>query len=163
MIMSSLAALNKALLKIASGLTVAAMAVMAVIIPYEVVGRYVLGAMPSWSSEAAIYALVWATMAGSAVGLQKGYQVSLSVMTERLPPGLSSFVTGLMYLMMMIFCGVMIYFGLLQTIANLNQFSPAMGIPMAFPYLAIPVGFLVMLSITLERCGSFLQAARRKA
>jgi TRAP-type C4-dicarboxylate transport system permease small subunit len=163
MIMSLLISLNRALLRIASILTVTAMAVMAVVIPYEVFGRYILGEMPSWSSEVAIYALVWASMAGGAVSLRKGYQVSLTALTERLPPGFANLATVLMYLVMVLFCGIMVCFGLLQVAANLYQYSPAMGIPMAFPYLAIPVGFLMMLLTTLEQCGNFLQSIKRKA
>ncbi len=147
--------LNATLVKAASGMTAAALAVIAVIIPYEVFGRYVLGNMPVWSSEAATYALVWASMMGSAVGLRKGYQVSLNFMMNKLPRIPCLVVTGCMYAGMLIFLGLMTWFGILQVIINMHQRSTAIGIPMSLPYLALPVGFMLMLTITIEQCWMF--------
>jgi TRAP-type C4-dicarboxylate transport system permease small subunit len=64
-------------------------AVVAVIIPYEVLGRYVIGRMAVWANEFAQYALVWASMMGGAVGLKRGYQVGINTLTDHvtLPVG----------------------------------------------------------------------------
>ncbi|HEU19158.1 MAG TPA: TRAP transporter small permease [Deltaproteobacteria bacterium] len=147
--------LNANLVKAASGMTAAALAVIAVMIPYEVFGRYVLGYMPVWSSEAATYALVWASMMGGAVGLRKGYQVSLNFVMNKLPRIPRLVVTGCMYAGMLVFLGLMTWFGIFQVIINMHQRSTAIGIPMSLPYLALPVGFLLMLMITIEQCWMF--------
>ncbi|HRT62461.1 MAG TPA: TRAP transporter small permease [Syntrophales bacterium] len=147
--------LNETLIKAASGVTAAALAVIAVVIPYEVFGRYVLGDMPVWSGEAATFSLVWASMMGSAVGLKQGYQVSLNLLMERLPRGPYLVVTGCMYAGMLVFLGLMTWFGMHQTLVNMHQLSTAIQIPMGFPYLALPVGFLIMFLITAEQCWRF--------
>ena len=150
--------LNDVLIKAASGMTAAAMAVIAVVIPYEVFGRYVLGVMPVWSGEAATYALVWASMMGSAVGLRKGYQVSLNILMKKLPKASFLVATGCMYAGMLVFLGLMTYFGMRQTVVNMHQLSTAIGIPMSLPYLALPAGFMLMLLITVEQCWIFFHS-----
>jgi len=150
--------LNDVLIKAASGMTAAAMAVIAVVIPYEVFGRYVLGVMPVWSGEAATYALVWASMMGSAVGLRKGYQVSLKILMNKLPKAPFLVATGCMYAGMLVFLGLMTYFGMRQTVVNMHQLSTAIGIPMSLPYLALPAGFMLMLLITVEQCWIFFHS-----
>ena len=140
------------------------MGIIALVIPYEVFGRYVLGDMPMWSGEAATYSLVWVSMLGGAVGIRKGVQVGIDLIYEKLPPQWASKVRMLGAVIMLLFLSVMIYFGLQQTVDNWRQISPALGIPIAAPYLALPVGFALMWLFTLEQtlaavCG----ATRRKS
>jgi TRAP-type C4-dicarboxylate transport system permease small subunit len=158
MSMPVISRLNDVLIKAASGMTAAAMAVIAVVIPYEVFGRYVIGVMPVWSGEASTYALVWASMMGGAVGLRKGYQVSLNILMNKLPKISFRFATGCMYAGMLVFLGLMTWFGMHQTVVNMHQLSTAIGIPMSLPYLALPAGFMLMLLITVEQCWIFFHS-----
>ncbi len=126
------------------------MAAIAVVIPYEVLGRYILGDTPAWSGEAATYSLVWLTMMGSAAGLRKGYQVSIDIASKRLPAGIARILRTAACCFLIVFFTIMAGYGFGQTWVNLRQTSPALGIPMALPYLALPAGFTVMLFVTLE-------------
>jgi TRAP-type transport system small permease protein len=157
MLIRSLSKLNALLQRCASGITVAAMSVIAVVIPYEVFGRYILSAMPSWSGEASTYALVWASMMGGAAGLKKGYQVSITTLRDRLPEALSRMVMIVSLLIVITFLSIMVFFGIQQTVVNQNQLSAAMGIPMSFPYAALPAGFMIMLLTCLEECWYLFQ------
>lgn len=148
--MTFLTGWNRVLVKGAEGITIAAMAVIAVVIPYEVLGRYLLNETPAWSGEAATYSLVWLTMMGSAAGLRKGYQVSIDIAVRRLPAGISRWIRAGAYFFLVLFFLVMTGYGFGQTWVNLRQISPALGIPMALPYLALPAGFAIMFFVTLE-------------
>ena len=66
--MRALRRFNEVLVKMGSWGTILFMAVMAVVIPYEVIGRYVFQRMSIWSGEVSTYSLAWASMLGSAVG-----------------------------------------------------------------------------------------------
>jgi TRAP-type C4-dicarboxylate transport system permease small subunit len=158
--MQLLQQINGLLIKVASWGTIFFMAVMAIVIPYEVFGRYVLERMSTWSGEVATYSLVWASMLGAAVGLKKGYQVGMVAVLEHVPSKVGRLLQGLGFLFMFFFLGLMIFFGTDQTIANAAQRSPAMQIPMCYPYAALPLGFLMMLLITLE---NFLRFVRKDA
>lgn len=155
--MQILQGINAVLLKAASWGTILFMAIIAIVIPYEVFGRYVLERMSTWSGEVATYSLVWATMLGAAVGLKKGYQVGMVAVLESVPPMVGRLLQGIGFLFMFFFLGLMIFFGTEQTIANAAQRSPAMQIPMCYPYAALPLGFFLMFLVTVE---DFLQFVR---
>lgn len=142
---------NGFLLKLAGWAVMLAVAAIAVIIPYEVLGRYVIGRMSVWSSEFSQYALVWASMLGGAVGLKRGYQVGITTLTDSLPPSAAKWVRIVGYSLMLVFLGLMTYYGVQQTWMNRNQTSSTMGVPMSYPYAALPVGFLIMFFTTVEQ------------
>ena len=147
---------NEFLVKIGSWGTILFMAVIAIVIPYEVIGRYVFQKMTIWSGEVSTYSLAWASMLGGAVGLKKGYQVSMTSVVESVPPGLARALKFLAYLSSLFFFGMMFGFGLFQTIYNWKQTSPAIGLVMSIPYAALPVGFFMMFFLTLEEFLAFL-------
>ena len=132
---------------------------IAVIIPYEVFGRYILGDMSMWGNEFSQYALVWASMMGGAVGLKRGYQVGITTLIERLPPAPAKFVQAAGYVAMLVFLAFMTYYGMVQTMINQNQTSSTLGINMSIPYAALPVGFFIMFFLTVEQLADFLAAA----
>ncbi len=148
--MRALRAFNEFLDKIGSWGTILFMAVMAVVIPYEVIGRYVFQRMSIWSGEVSTYSLAWASMLGSAVGLKKGYQVCMTSVVESIPPAAATMLKWGAYLFTLFFFGAMFYYGLYQTIYNARQTSPAIGLVMSFPYASLPAGFFIMFFFTLE-------------
>lgn len=143
--------INDILTRAAEWITILSMAVIAIVIAYEVLGRYLLSDMPGWSGETAIFSLVWLSMMGSAVGFRKGFQLSLTFIVDRLPSRHARVVKAGARVFLVVFLVVMIFYGVRQTIVNLHQFSPALGIPMAFPYAALPAGFGLMLLSVVEQ------------
>ncbi|TXT42934.1 MAG: tripartite AtP-independent periplasmic transporter subunit DctQ [Spirochaetes bacterium] len=136
------------------------MAVIAVTIPLTVFSRYVLRNTPIWTDETALFSLVWASMMGAAVGLRKGYQVGVRSLIEKSPKVIGASLEAIGFLFMFIFLGVMVYFGVKQTLFNTRQLSAAMRIPMAIPYSALPLGFAIMFLFTLEEAVAFLGKLR---
>ena len=148
--------LNGFLVKIGSWGTILFMAVIGIVIPYEVIGRYVFQKMTIWSGEVSTYSLAWASMLGGAVGLKKGYQVNMTSVVESVPPAVAKALKFLAYLSSLFFFGMMFGFGLFQTIYNWKQTSPAIGLVMSIPYASLPVGFFMMFFLTLEEFLAFL-------
>ncbi len=148
---AALSRINERLLRVAGLITITAMAIMAVVIPYEVAGRYLFAAMPVWSGEVATYSLVWLSMMGAAIGMRKGYQMSLTAVVEKLPePGARLARDCALGITIILFV-ILTWYGLAQTIVNAKQVSPALGISMALPYASLPAGFALMALITLEK------------
>jgi len=154
--MKALQSVNELLLTVAGWGTIFFMGVIAIVIPYEVFGRYVLKSMSIWSGEVSTFSLAWATMLGGAVGLKKGYQVSMTAVLEAVPPSISRVLKGVGLLFMLFFLATMTWYGGLQTLINFEQTSPAMGIKMGFPYACMPIGFFIMLMMTVEEFLVFL-------
>ena len=154
--MGLLRAVNESLLKLAGWGTIFFMGVIAVVIPYEVFGRYVLKSMSVWSGEVSTFSLAWATMLGGAVGLKRGYQVSMTAVLDAVPPAISRALKGIGLIFMLVFLAAMTWYGGLQTLINFDQTSPAMGIRMGYPYACLPIGFFVMFMLTVEELLVFL-------
>ena len=154
--MYALQQFNAILMKVGSWGTILFMTIIAIVIPYEVIGRYVFQSMSIWSGEVATYSLVWASLLGGAVGLKKGYQVSMTSVVESVPPAMVKVLKWAAYLFTLFFFGAMFYFGLYQTIYNAKQFSPALELVMSVPYAALPTGFFIMFFLTLEEFLVFL-------
>jgi TRAP-type C4-dicarboxylate transport system permease small subunit len=136
--------------------TILFMAVIAIVIPYEVIGRYVFQKMTIWSGEVSTYSLVWASMLGGAVGLKKGYMISMTSVVESVPPAMVKIIKWSGYLCSLFFFGAMFGYGLFQTIYNAHQTSPAIGLVMSLPYAALPTGFFIMFFLMLEEFLIFL-------
>jgi len=153
---------NDVISKLASAVLVVAMAIIAITIPITVFSRYVLKNTPIWTDETALFALVWASMMGAAVGLRKGYQVGIRTLIEKAPKTVSAVLEAVGFVFMIVFFAVLVYFGLKQTLVNTRQLSAAMRVPMAIPYAALPLGFAIMLLFTLEEALMFIARLRGK-
>lgn len=141
---------NGFLVTIGSWGTMLFILIIAVVIPYEVIGRYVFQKMTIWSGEVSTYSLVWASMLGGAVGLKKGYSIHMAAVVEAVPPVVAKTLRFVGYLYALFFFGVMFGYGLFQAIYNAKQTSPAIGMVMSIPYAALPAGFFIMFFLTLE-------------
>ncbi len=160
--MRALQRFNEYLVKVGSWGTILFMAIIAIVIPYEVIGRYVFQKMSIWSGEVSTYSLAWASMLGGAVGLKKGYQVNLTSVVDSVPPAVARGLKLAAYLFTLFFFGAMFYYGLFQTIYNAKQFSPAMELVMSVPYAALPTGFFIMFFLTLEEFLVFLGLSAKR-
>lgn len=154
--MRALKRFNEWLVTLGSWGTILFMAVIAIVIPYEVIGRYVFQKMNIWTGEVSTYSLVWASMLGGAVGLKKGYMVSMTSVLDSVPPATAKALKFSMYVFTLGFFGAMFGYGLFQTLYNWKQTSPAIGLIMSFPYAALPLGFLIMFFLTMEEFLGFL-------
>ena len=154
--MRGLQRFNELLVKAGSWGTILFMAVIATVIPYEVIGRYVFQKMTIWSGEVSTYSLVWASMLGGAVGLKKGYMISMTSVVESVPPAAAKVLKLVSYLCALFFFGAMFGYGVFQTLYNLKQTSPAIGLVLSLPYAALPTGFFIMFFLTLEEFLIFL-------
>lgn len=123
----------------------AALAVMSVLVLLQVVLRYVFAAPLVWAEEASVFLMIWVTFIGSGVALRRGAHVSMTVVAERVPPALARAVLVASNLAVVAFLVVVAWQGFRLAAFVVDQPSPAMRVPMIWPYLAIPLGALFMI------------------
>jgi len=129
-----------------------ALVVMLASMLYQVFGRYVLDHAPSWSEELSRYLMVWMTMLGSASVLRSGGHISVTTLTDSLPPAALAVVLALRDAALVAASGVLAWWGILFSEMNGVQESAAMEIPMSIPYAALPFGaLLIVLFVVLAR------------
>lgn len=120
------------------------MVAMTVVTFGQVFFRFVIVHSLPWSEEFSRYALVWASFLGASIALKRGLHIGVEAFVSKLPKEKRRLIYLMTLAVMIIFLFVVIIKGFQMASFNMRQSSPAMRIPMGFPYLAIPVGSLIM-------------------
>ena len=121
------------------------LAAMAVVVFLEVVFRYMIHLPLFWTEEFARYALVWVSLMGAAVALKRGEHIAVTLVVERLPVGSRRLVNQIANLSVGAILMVMMWGGIRLVMITSTQISPALRIPMAVPYLSLPISSAIML------------------
>lgn len=132
-----------------SGWCAAAMIVAAVAITCQMIFvRFVLNGSTVWQTEAVVYLVIAATLVGLAYVQKLRGHVNVDLLPLSLPPraryALAVFTLGLSILVV----GVMLYYGYEYwrfAWARGWRSDTVWGVPLWIPYLAIPVGFALLL------------------
>lgn len=134
------------------GLVVIGLA-MSLIVFLQIIFRFVIYVPFPWSEESARYLMIWMGMLGSAVALRHGRHIGVTILAERMPSAIAPYFTAMIQVVMIGFLVVIAKQGFALALFNATQRSPALEIPMFYPYLAIPVGAVFMV---LELCADLL-------
>jgi len=118
---------------------------MAVVVLAEVIFRYALLLPLFWTEEFARYCLVWSSLLGAGVALKRGEHIAVTFFADKLPKGIQMGTALFVQIFIAGLLGVVFWGGLYLVIITRHQLSPAMRIPMSWPYMAVPVGSLIML------------------
>jgi TRAP-type C4-dicarboxylate transport system permease small subunit len=110
----------------------------------EVVARYVFNWPIIWSAELAKFLFVWVIMLGTAIGVYRGAHLGFDLFLNLLPPKVQEYLSIVNGIVMLVFVSIIIVKGFELSIAARYTLSPAMGIPMILPYLALPAGGILM-------------------
>ncbi len=122
---------------------------MSLVVFSQVIYRYVLEAPLPWSEELARYLMVWLVLLGASLGLRSKALIGMEALVNVFPPRLKRFSIEAVLVFSLLFLTVVMIYGIKLTIMNHSQVSPAMAIPMSWPYAAIPVGALLMITNAL--------------
>jgi len=122
----------------------------------QVVARYALHSSLTYSEELSRYLFVWTVFLGLPVVARRGGHMAVLAVSSRLRGGAAKVCTSLAYAISIVFMTIMIVQGANMVLRTFEQFSPAMEIPMAYVYLAIPAGCFFMLCQLLVELYAFL-------
>lgn len=124
------------------------MAGIVLVVCWQVVSRYVLGAPSSITEELSRCLLIWIGMIGAAFAYRTGVHLGLDIVTRRLKVERQRHVQLVLTAAVVLFAfNVMVIGGgnLVWLTYELNQMSAALGIRMAYIYIAIPLsGMLIV-------------------
>jgi TRAP-type C4-dicarboxylate transport system permease small subunit len=123
---------------------VACLALLLLDVSASVVLRYVFNSPLTWSETVALWFLIWMTFAGAPYPLAQGTHYTVETFPKSLSRpaqiGLALVATALS----LVFCLVVLWYGVSLTITNLRQMAPVLNLPYAVPYASIPLGFFLM-------------------
>lgn len=118
---------------------------------YQVVLRYLFNSAPSWSEEMVRFLFIWSSFVAAAIGIREGIHIGIDVFVNLMPRRIARFVEIAVNLVIMVFGAYMIVYGWQVTRMTHVQPSPALGLPMSWVYLSIPVmGVLLIVYCSSE-------------
>lgn len=108
--------------------------------------RYILKAPLPWGEELARYLMIWSASLGASVAFREGSHVGVTMIMDRFHGTTGTALTKVAQSIVILFMGIVTIEGFALVLKLRGQTSTAMEIPMAWAYLAIPVGcFLILM------------------
>jgi len=122
---------------------------MTIAVFLQVLFRYLLKLPLFWTEEFARYCLVWSSLLGAAVALKNGQHMAVTFVMERLPGKLRRIFSVIALLFITLLLTVILLGGIQLVLVTRAQISPALRLPMAIPYSALPIGAAIMIFHTI--------------
>lgn len=104
----------------------------------QVVFRFFFTAL-SWSEELSCFLLVFVSLLGAAIAFKRGSHLSITFLSDRLPPAMKKGVAAVVSLLGIGFFGIVAYYGVILMQSEAEQLTPAMQISMTWIYLMYPI------------------------
>ncbi len=155
---------DRALIRVNRWIVIAILAAMAVMVFANVVLRFLTDHSILWVEEVSRYLMIWLTFLGAGLVLRYGGHVGIDALQGALPRH-AAWIRLSIYALLLIFFATMLWLGVRYATVTWGQTTPVMGIPIGAVYLALPIGFallivhLMLMTIPYLRQGLFLADA----
>ncbi len=117
----------------------------------QVILRYGFGYSSLYTEEAGRYLLIWAALIGMAIETRHNGHIRIGFLAEQLPSRVLFCLNIFLDLAALVLFLTLVYTGIYSTIFNHGQESAGMQLPLSFPFVAIPVFFMVAALFSIER------------
>lgn len=131
--------LNKAELALEWSLAIM-MGSMTTIIFLQVIYRYILQSPLAWSEELARFLFIWITFIGAVIAARKGSHISVELLQNLFSLKIKKSMMVISFSLTSAFFGLIVYFAVFVFDKMMAQTSPAMGLPMGYPYMGLIIG-----------------------
>jgi TRAP-type C4-dicarboxylate transport system permease small subunit len=147
-----LRSIKKVLDRCLETLVIVVMAVLVVDVLWQVFTRKVLRNPSTWTEELAVFMLIWISLLGAAVALNRGAHLGIDYFVGKLSPRKRLYTEIFVFLCVSVFSLAVMVIGGIRLVSNtlrVGQISPALGVRVGYVYLAVPISgfFLVLYSV----------------
>jgi len=122
------------------------MAAMVAMVFGNVVSRYVWNYSYIWAEELSQYLMVWITFLGAGLALREGRHVAVEMLQDHLADRNRLRIRHLVALLIIVFLVALVVLGFQFAAFAWEQETPVMNISLGIPYLAVPLGALLLLA-----------------
>lgn len=129
------------------------MSVIVLDVTWQVVTRFILRNPSSFTEELAGFLLIWIGLLGASYALYTRAHLGIDILTARTTGARKNFVEILIFSVVSLFALSVLVLGGLRLVNltfTLNQISPAMGIPMGYVYLVLPITGILMIYFSIS-------------
>lgn len=129
------------------------MALMVIVVTWQVITRYILNSPSSYTEELSTYLLIWISLLGAAWALRNRAHLGIDILTRKLE-GRAKIVSQLIiYTAVIAFAVIVFVYGgsrLVFTTLYLNQLSAAFKVPVGYVYTVIPISGMLMIYYAID-------------
>lgn len=118
--------------------------VMSILIIAQVISRFLIHFPLTWSEELSRYLMVYIVFAGASLAMRHNKLISIELLPESLGFKKRKILIILVMILSIVFFGVLFFQGLTMLDHVNLQTSASLGISMAVPYAAIPIGAVLL-------------------
>ncbi len=148
---SALAKLTHLIADVILKCAAAGLALMTVIVGWQVFGRYVLNSSPSWSEQAALTLMIWYVTLAAAAGVREGFHIRIVALENAMAPGATRAMRVASNLVVA-GCGIaMLVWGGELVARTWSHVIPSLGLPRGFAYLGLPISGVLIALFSFER------------
>jgi TRAP-type C4-dicarboxylate transport system permease small subunit len=115
------------------------MAVMVVVIWFEVVERYFLHLGFTWTEEFSRYVMIWAALLAVSCGAYYREHIGLNIVQRFLPPSGAKILSIVLDLVSCAFFLFLAWYGIGMTKSGMTQYATIFGMTMVVPFASVPV------------------------
>lgn len=113
--------------------------------------RYIIRDSLSWTEELARYLMIWAALLAVSVGIKDKEHVGIQLLIKQFPPRITKLITFVVYIIILVFLGVLTFKGYQVADRAQSQLSLALNISMYWPLMSIPVsGVLAIIQQSIQ-------------
>jgi len=135
---------------------VAMLAAMALMVFANVVLRFTTDHSIFWVEEVSRYLMIWLTFIGAGPVLRYGGHIGIDTLQERYPRQ-GAWFRGLILALLVPFFAFMVWIGVRYAMLTWGQTTPVMEIPVGAVYLAMPIGFALLLAHLLLMAAPYVR------
>ncbi len=144
--------LTKTITKVLEFKLITLMALIVIDVTWQIVTRFILKNPSSYTEELAGFLLIWIGLLGASYALYTRAHLGIDILTSRLQGNKKYGTEILIYSIVMLFAFFVLVVGgsrLVNLTFTLQQISPAIGIPMGYVYLVLPLTGILMMYYSL--------------
>ncbi|WP_336987083.1 TRAP transporter small permease [Altererythrobacter aquiaggeris] len=124
----------------------AGLILMTAIIGWQVFGRFVLDASPSWSEQTALILMIWYVFFAAAAGVYEGFHIRISLFESQLSDANAHLVRNVIQLLVAGGGIILLVYGAQLSWLVRDHTIPVLGISRGLAYIPIPLcGLLIAL------------------
>ena len=150
---------DNALLKLNRWVVIIILAAMAMMVFANVALRFLTDESILWVEEVSRYLMIWLTFLGAGLVMRYGGHIGIDTLQDSFPRH-AVLVRWIVVLLLLGFFGFMVWIGSRYAMLTWEQTTPVLQIPVGIVYLAMPVGFGLLIVHLLLMAGPFI--ARRE-
>ena len=137
-------AFDRVLLRLNRWLVIVILAAMALMVFANVALRFLTDQSILWVEEVSRYLMIWLTFLGAGLVLRYGGHIGIDTLQDSMPRQAPA-IRAVIFLLLLGFFGFMVWIGTRYAILTWGQTTPVMQVPVGFVYLAMPIGFALLI------------------